>query len=527
MRKFRVIKIVFALTLTVAILLCSSVFVSAYYPLVSIESDEWDIASETTYSAVYPNRIDSNYAPYDGCYSYSELNGDTYYGSRYWVDDYPFLTESAITIPNFPEDASPVFGQSLKSMNKFVFVSGYDLIAVFSSSAYVSYSVDCDNGDFDILCPSAMGEVVFYRCSYPYVEWKYDFVIDFFDMGTTGTVFTSGDLPGPFSVVYSSFDLYKFNSSDILHKADNYDVQGTTYTMKYEDKLTVLTGALSFELSLEELKFLNSGACCVRIDDIGMIAGMETAFLHLSYSLYVYDSSGNYVGDYTLFLFDGIDSKLEAGTACIKDSVSFENFSVGEFDASGYTVELIFVFVTDGYGLFFPGTFEIIEFESYEDDIEHEEVLSSIHEASSVISGEISFARSELSSEIVEAASNITTSINNNFAEIMHGDTGYAEPSFDTSGIDNIISDTDSTLDDVFATLDDKIFNNLPSGYSSFDMYLKDNVDSLNTRFSYAFLAVRNLFDRLVGELDISILILFSLVFGFAMYVLGRRLNHD
>ena len=69
MRKFRVIKIIVAFTLTVAMVLCSSVFVSAYVPFFKHDSSEWTITSDDMMSAVYPESI-PNYHFNDIVYSF-------------------------------------------------------------------------------------------------------------------------------------------------------------------------------------------------------------------------------------------------------------------------------------------------------------------------------------------------------------------------------------------------------------------------------------------------------------------------
>ncbi len=107
--------------------------------------------------------------------------------------------------------------------------------------------------------------------------------------------------------------------------------------------------------------------------------------------------------------------------------------------------------VTDSYNLFFPGNLSFVEFESYEDDMEHEEVMNAIDEAAGIISGSISDATSDLSAEIVDAAEGINDSIDLQ-TEIISDKLDDVSDS-----IDNASQNITDKLGDVGDSINDKL----------------------------------------------------------------------
>lgn len=557
----RTVKIFTVFVLAFSVIFNCTVFSYAYSPIVTVESDDWIINSDSTYRAVYPERIDSNYAPADIVYSVSELNGYTYYGSRFGEDFDMELTyttklpKNNITI----DDTDFVFVFQINSV-VWMFVCSSNNITlayspVFDSSGnFVKYNF--------VYRLTEACKVSLYSCPYPYENWKYQESSTHSSSDLNKNIvrnwFASAgdDVLNPLWVSQGEVYRYDVSSSTI----DNMDIMFMTsgysdisllyakeFTLSFERYFYILAGACDEVLSIDDVRFLSSGDCCIRINDFGFICGTESTLAHANYELAVYSYPSMELQD-TIVLFDSdlyfdtsdyVNSEystydLKAGDYSFHDILSFQFFDFPFDDnpqTTDYIVQLRYMFVSDGFNLFFPGTFEIIEFEDYEDDMQHNEVVDSIKDASDSINGTINSIGSDLGKEIASAATSISSSINENvnikFDELLYGDTGYDEPDFDTESIDSISGQTDSTIDSIIESLNSDISSYLPSGYVSFEAYFTSTVNTIDSQFSYAFLAVRNVFDKLVSVTDISVVLLFSLIFGFGMFVIGRNLQRD
>ena len=296
-------------------------------------------------------------------------------------------------------------------------------------------------------------------------------------------------------------------------------------------------------LSSYQIQSLIQGESAFILSDFGMIVGMETEIAVAQYSIDMYNPDNNliksiyiYSGD--LFSDDAISGiryhDLKVGQYKFHNVISFQMLNFYQHEQYELSPEVFYschvrcVFMSDGNNLYFPGTLEVVKFEDFESDMQHNEVLDSINQATGSITGSISSASDKLSQEITGAIDDlgdeISETVEVKFDELMYGDVPYDKPEY-SDDMDDINSQTDSTIDDILSNLDSKALENLPGGYLDYNSYFTDSIDTLNQTFSPAFMAVRNLFDRFVSVTDIGILLTFSLIFGFSIFVLGRSLK--
>lgn len=559
MFKFRIVKYITVFVLAFSVLLCNTVYSFAYYPIVKVESDDWSVNHDAIYSAVYPERIDSNYAPHPSLYEMSELNGYTYYGTRVG-DDYSQTITYDVDFPTlnitFDETDFAFMFQIGTAVWMFVCTTNkltFGYAPRFDSSGnFLRYN-------FCFILEEAC-TVSLYNCYYPYSKWSFSESRSYSSSDLNKMIVrnwfatASGDVLEPLWISEDAAHKYLPSSNTFDYDSDFYFVAPTygwfslqtmydkTYHLEVLTDVYLFAGSLEFFIPIEDVYFLSSGECCLKLDDFGVIIGSDSSYCHAYYTIdtYKYPSLEKYLS-FSLYdgdLFSDQQSSsiraydLSYGDYKFHDIISFQCFDYPFDDDPGtqeYIVYLRYLFVSDGINLYFPGTFEIIEFEDYEEEQQHYEVVDAINGAVSSINGQISSSSSALSQEITGAISDMTSDINEQidikFDDLMYGDTGYDKPDFDTGDIDNTNSQTDSTLDNLLTQLDSDILDSLPGGYLSFESYFTDSMNTLNTNFSSAFLAVRNIFDRLVSVTDIGILLLFSLIFGFSIFVLGRSLK--
>lgn len=541
----RVVKSTIAVILIAILVFYGSFCSLAYYPLISVKSSDWEIQSDLTYSAVYPNHIDYQYAPNSKVYDHEEYNGYTYYGSRFWDDEYPLITEMEVSFPEFDNLLSHNFFIVRAGDVFYLICLGYSLrkpdtiwqIDVKMNMNYIGILEYSPSG------ASIQGGEV-YSLSYPYTTWVH---YKYFSGTTVGSMY-SVELGAPIiDIIWSDTSNVFYDDSSgnsQRYEKDTVKMSEKTYKIELEKELSVLTGSLSFELTPAELKKLTTGAYCFRVNDAGFIIGTDTSLIVYTFNTFL-EYDGNLLGSIDLvsetiyYSPEGDSNVLKPGYASVPyDYVEFADLNLNDVDFDKVSLTVIFVFVSDGYNLFFPGDFEIIEFEHYEDDMQHDELKSAIQDAADIIKNSINSSSnsinstinsstSALTNEIVQASTDITNSINQNFEMLISGDTGVPDVVIDTADLDNTVQSQDVMLQDIYNTLDAKnqeLLNNL--GYSSMDDFFQDNINDLNdSNMLVAFDFVKMLFENVVSVTGISTLVLFTLTFGFAMYVLGRRLT--
>lgn len=561
MFKFRIVKLITVFVVALSVLLCNTVYSFAYSPIVKVEDDDWVINSESVYEAVYPEPLYSSYAPLDSVYSISELNGKTYYGSNYGSDVTIDLTWSV----DFPplditfDETDFAFMFQINNVVWMFHCTTADITLAYaplydSSGNFLRYNF------VYVLGESAT--VSLYRCNYPFAKWVFEESRT--HSGTQLNVeivrswfaYAGDDVLEPLWLSYDGVYLYDQETQSIDYDYFMFGTVGWNHISTICDKpyeldiptfYYIYSGLCEVSLPYDRVYFLASGDCAIRIDDFGVVVGYETSLCYAAYEMTVYSYPGlEFQKCYTLFDGDVFSDSTDLSSGDISlydlypadykfhDILSFQFFNFPFDDdntTTEYIVQLRYMFVSDGHCLFFPGTFEIIEFEDYEEEMQHDEIVGAINDAVTSINGQISSSSSALSKEITGAISDMTSDINEKidvkFDELMYGDTGYDKPDYDTGDLDNLSSQTDSTIDNILSQLDSDVLAQLPGGYTTFDAYFSSSVNTIHTDFSKAFLAVRNVFDRFVSVTDISVLLLFSLIFGFAIFVLGRSLKRD
>lgn len=494
MRKYRVIKTIIALTLTVAIVLCGSVFVSAYHPIFSLKSSDWVVATDEIYSASYPDNVVMS-GMKDSVFQHEELNGETYYTSKFWEDDYTVLTETEVVFPALPDGNFKTNGKSVTTGDKILFKSGDSFYIAFAYGFSMVYVTDQSYHsqlqlEFDVA--GCTGEIVYYELCYPFSTWEYHSYNDFY-VNTDVCVFSADNTPSAVEIIWSDVDVKTYTGANNYHSAADFDIVGSTHKIEFEKPLSVLSGALYFHIDSKTFDRLSESVTAFLFENVGFVIGTDTNFLDIRYDTTM-RVNGELAGHTTLFHYNynSSESSLFVGDKVIDDFIEVVDLSTLDFDGYGIDVVFSFSFVSNGFNLFFPGSLELVEYGSYEESEEHKEIINTIQSG---------------------------------FDSILNNKIGLEEVVIDTSVVDDIVQKQDEILKDVYGELDNIIDNNMPDGYEDYNDYLEDNIDYFNKNLSNAFSFVKKLFESIVEATGISYLILFCLSFGFAMYVLGRRLS--
>lgn len=510
----------------VLIISCCSFSSFAYKALVSVDNSDWVVADDYIVKSVYPNKVYNDL--HDDCYSYGDLDGKTYFRSMNWTDNFPYVTEYTVTFPEFPSSISSAYSGQIvfKNDDSFLLVNltdaeycralldSHDVLGFYTS---IETSVDC------------------YYLSYPYTEWVFAETFDLMDLYTPIHVLING-LADYVSVIWSNTNVYRYIQSDgsvdtVVHSPDNWDLVGTSRTISLTNKISVIAGQVSYTLSAYQLSRLQSGSYCVRIDDIGFIAGTYSTVAQVLGYFGVYDSSGVQVGMFPLFenysvgfsLADSHDP-VDATDRRFLDVVSFPDFDM-EITDDSYELKICLLFASNGYNLFFPGLLEIIEFESYEDTMQHNEVIDAIGSASGAVTGAISEASSSLASEIASAASDAASSVNNHMDSIFCADLSDQYVQGDASGVDAAVAHQNQVVSDMMNQLSGQVSEVLPEGFLDDTAYIKSAIDDVDNQYGTAIRFINVLFNTTVDILGVMPFMLFCLAFGFCIYLLGRKLS--
>lgn len=476
-----------------SVIVCGSFSVFAYYPIFSHKSSDWVVATDDIYSATYPDNVVMSGIK-DSVFQHTELNGETYYTSKFWDDDYEVITSSDVIIPELPVGEFDFNGDSIENGKKIIFRSGSCIYIAFVYSFNNVYLNNKDyhgNSVLEFDVTGCTGEIQYYMLSYPFSSWTYDSYVDYY-VDTNLCVFGDGQGIPSVEIIWSDVDIFLNDGDEIYHSADNSDMVGTKYLLEFGKPLSVLSGALYFHIDSKTFDRLSESVTAFLFENIGFVIGTNTSFLDIRYDTTM-RVNGEHVGHATLFHYNYNSSdSLFVGDKVIDDFIEIVDLSTLDFDGYGIDVVFSFSFVSNGYNLFFPGSLEIVEYGSYEESEEHKEIINSIQSG---------------------------------FDSILNNKIGLEEVVIDTSVVDDIVQKQDEILKDVYGDLDNVIDNNMPDGYEDYNDYLEDNIDYFNENLFDAFGYVKNLFENVVEVTGISALILFCLSFGFAMYILGRRLS--
>lgn len=508
-KKYNVIRCLLSISLAFICLWCICISAYAYRPVVSVNSSDWvyNNAVDPSYidnisSAVYP-KLPSGASGYiDECYQYSDLNGQTYFTSKYWMDDLFKEDEfKSVKFPALGVDEDGYFGESYKNACKIIYENNdvlYMDICMNLDGMYANGKtmVEPYYDSNDIVYFGGLdGSICYvetYRLAYPYTTWSYVGGIDRYG--------ESGDIPLGYVISQSGivkignlawwgydiadsdgvvYDMYLSDSSD----PDGY--VGFTFHWVSSTYYAAIFTALNFQVTGSALRFLKEGSACIRLDDFGFIAGTGDGFSYEKMYMVIQDSDGNVVEQ--VDLVNDCITGISAGQAYVKDYVLFCDFFYDEelVDNAEYTVTLYSALIADNYTLFFPGTFEIIEFESYEDDMEHKEVLNAVEEAKQVISGSITETKNELSKEIVNSSNEIKSAVNESAVTVSSSVESAKIEIVESvkQSADKIANSVDSLGDKLSDKLEDTK-NSILNGIKDFFIPSDDVFDDLRERWS-------------------------------------------
>ncbi len=448
MCKKRLLKPVFSIFVIIAVCLTASLSAFAYHPVVEISSSDWIISSSDTFKVVYPDNKDNYITSNHNALNHSYLNGESYYGSLHWNDNgYHRITRHEFSPPVCNGEwvaSGDAYGIEAK---RIIFEVGNTFyMAVFHSvnSVYVTDADYHTQRDLHFDVSGCCAEVDFYKIAYPFTSWQF---VKFFDVYGDEDVISFSDVSAVSDVIlwFSDVDIYNYKHDKIVKAADKTSYTSCVFPVNYSEPVSVLEGSVSFtidELLLNKLEF---GSFAFILDKIGFVCGMETGILSINYNA-TFLQNGKELGKTTFYsysydvLSDTYD--IEVGKDYINSEMTIIDIN-NEFPEG---VELLFEFsfVTDAYNLFFPGNISFVEFESYEDDMQHDEVMNAIDEAAGLLDGSIKNASSELSQEIANAADSIVSNSNDN-ASIV------------TSKIDESTKSITNKLQDVKNGITDKL----------------------------------------------------------------------
>lgn len=402
-----------------------SIISFAYYPVVTVNSGDWNVSSEYSLeSLVYPKWSTNHKFLFgsDGVYNgHDNLNGETVYSACDWHDTTVSVTKT-VSFPSLPYESTNYDGSAIFRYNDlFILFYTYD-------RAYIYPTLDSQNilGVYN----GIEGNVDIYTLSYPYEEWVLNKTWDTMDhLGNVTSLGAFYDYPS--SYVWSDMDVYRYTTLDgtsVLYTASSTPLSSVTSEITYKEPVSVLQGAASVQLSSGDVERLRSGAYCLRIQNFGIVAGTLCNYVisHIGYSLLLNGdvvASGSFFDDnsnsgFTTFGVTS-DNPLTSGQSVFYSNlVSFCDLDKNPQDGQSYELRLAFMIQSDAYLCFCPGKFELIEFESYDSDIKHEEMQSAIQEAADVVKGSVDSAKSEISSEIAAASSEIVNSLDDGFNKI-------------------------------------------------------------------------------------------------------------
>lgn len=473
-----------ALVLAFTILCCGAVSASAYSPIVTIKSSDWN-CTDTVTGYKYPNNIligDDE----DAFRQYDELYGETCYFSS----DDDVVTLDKIDVEINPDDFQ---------FDGFYVFERYNRIYLINyEKDYTKVGLDADGYFYVYVTGSEVhpdyGETVAYNMEYPYNQWG-DGVHMYYgdgyknELNSCSKMFV-GTLLYPTFTNSDVFYVENESFTDSLYcSSSTTDIINTvTFNVPLSKPLKVYAGAVSFSLTATQIQQFSLGRYAFLFNNTGLINGYDCSYACAIFQMNVYDSNLSVLSTVPLINnvywdcigMTGQTKTLSAYSASIEDFIVFWENDIINSSSDVYTCMIAFVFISDVFSVFFPGTIEIIEYESYESDMEHSEILGAVDEAASLISGEISSASSALSQEIVNAASDIKDSINNSSAEIITAvNDSSAVLSDKLEDVKDSINDSTNKISDKLGEVKDGITDKLSDvkdGITNKLTEIKDNL---------------------------------------------------
>lgn len=484
-------------TLVITILISCTFSASARRSFYEVDSSEWVTTNDDILRQIYPKRID-RFSFIDEVYQVKQFNDSSYVISTDWYD-YDIDYDYEFVFPELPEPESESI--IFKYKDSYLLCTGFD-----TSSVRVTCNYDIEPYLYCFLNTSISSkEVQLYACTYPFDTWT---LAGGLALDGNGSYSLYSDL----TYVWASCPVYDFidyNSVYLSAGSDSF-LTGVHVHRILIDTLYVTSGVLLFQIPVDVMRKLSGKDTAFLFEDFGYITAANTSFIDFRYSM-TFRNNGQILSSsqfmdykYLGFLEDEV---LPPAHHQIFDFVGPIDFR--ELDTSGTSIDIIvsFSFVSDGYNLFFPGSFSILDYTEYVTESNHTEVINQI----TIVGSQITDAVGE---------------VNDTLEYIVSGDIGVPQPDIDTSELDTVVQEQDSIVEDVLSSLGYVISDYLPPGYDSYSDYLIDNINSFNSsEFSNSFSFINQTFDGIVSYFSILPLLLFSLSFGFAVFAIGRRLH--
>ena len=493
--KNRVVKVITALILSVAVFFNCSVFSFALSPVKTLPGKSWHSypVSRKVSTGVYPD-LPSNFIGF----SDSNLQGFT------WYSNYEEFDKTDWSVETSTRSASLSFMSGIDVPENYIVLGNSD-------SDFVCYEIPADcvvrvnNGLVLIenIYASNVGTISCFKWASPsFSEHSVSSVsANDFMYYIPDYNLNKGDF-----IHYSTVDVLFYSGNDVYFTASSGSLSSVKFTCVESIKYKTFT--VSVGVPISSLSFNLEQEYVFDFSDLGVVFADIPHVFSFSFNAAYVSSEGEIVDiagkdgfsvllDTYLNPFEISDSNYRYYTSnkLYKYPLSFDFMYSQDFKNSNCDY-IVFFFVArcDSVLMLFPGDVSMYDYESYTEEKRWND-------------------------------------LNNKLDFLIDGDTGLAAPVYDDK-ISGAVDEQDEIVNGLYDSLNSgaeqqlsDLNSVLGTSFNSYEEFFADNVKQLDSNFGEAFLEVRNLFDRVVGATDMTILILFSLTFGFAVYVLGRRLK--
>ena len=487
----RVIKITTVILSVFSVVLCGSLSVFAYDLVPLYSSNQFYNKYES--SGTYPN------VPDGFRNDISSLN------SRPWLSDYTNFDNNEWMVQGGVSKVN--LGGFSHSANMLIIRHADTLLWGVQFSKRVNLGFDSSTNSFWFEWSSLYGEPVTGKFFY-WSPDSYDSpqVTNFIDEDGEKLLYKFSE---DFEIEYCSLDIFNCTVSknspvfgSLYRASDVESACDMTFDIPFSLKYKTYTVTAMLDVDNDYLKVGNQYV--YEFDKLGLIFRDTPHVMEMNMLASYYDKDFNYVKvDDEDGYFNTIDLYMNPYPST---NDLYRDYNAGEYydysfsSAFSYDSKFIdagvkwiwfrFTICCDSPVLLFPGTLNVFPYSEYAENERYQE-------------------------------------LSNKISYMIDGDTGTPDIKIDTSSIDNSVKEQEEIIADIYAALDTKTDDLLSSfGYSSMDEFLNDNMNDLNDKNMLAsFDFVKMLFENVVSSTGISVLVLFSLTFGFAIYVLGRRLS--
>lgn len=484
----RAIRCITVFIVSFSVIVCSSFSVFASYLVPLYSSENFYNSHEDT--GVYPT-VPSGFSS-----SISSLNG------RMWLSD----------VTNFDNDEweiqtgfHNVFLSGVSSDRLFIVGTEDNTFFGFEiPSSGFTVRLDVDGESFCLEANAGYASSGFYINSYTWTEGNYNSPdVERIYFGDNFVVALYDYFPdvGDF-IFYSAVNVYYWSANSIFYSADNclYNEVPIEIPVTVQYKTYTVTAMLDVNNS-----FLSQGQQYMyEFDKLGIVyrdtphvmrMQMIASYLDEDFNFVTVNGETGYVQ--TLHLYQ---NPFPSSTDNYRDYTPGTYYDHSFSDSFTYSHDFIeagvkwiwfrFTIRCDTPVLLFPGTLNVYSYSDYMENQRYEELQNSI-------------------------------------SYIIDGDTGVPEVKIDTSDLEGSVQEQDAILDDIYSSLDSQTQELLIEfGYSSMVDLFQSNMNDMNDfNMLASFDFVKMLFNKVISATGLSALMLFTLTFGFAMYVLGRRLT--